>query len=222
MSYWQNSFVIPDMLLGTLCCMIRELSCFWQRTFLALLVQCVEQGLWNCWASVSPSVFLSHLATTCCCGEFAAVGLAGRRYRLIIARLACNSSCKQCRIVSWRRLVKLAILFCVCTPPCRLRGIMHPWFDFWFRCCIHCSLVCVVCFPTYPFFSSLFITFLLPYLSPPLLIFSFENRSAPLSGRMLLKATKRGFSFFLCLSGARCRLAYGPADATTTHSLLLL
>ena len=116
MSYWQNSFVIPDMLLGTLCCMIRELSCFWQRTFLALLVQCVEQGLWNCWASVSPSVFLSHLATTCCCGEFAAVGLAGRRYRLIIARLACNSCCKQCRIVSWRRLVKLAILFCVCTP----------------------------------------------------------------------------------------------------------
>jgi len=24
-----------------------------------------------------------------------------------------------------------------------------------------------------------------------------------------------------CLSGARCRLAYGPADATATHRLLL-
>ena len=24
-----------------------------------------------------------------------------------------------------------------------------------------------------------------------------------------------------CLSGARCRLAYGPADATATHCLLL-
>jgi len=24
-----------------------------------------------------------------------------------------------------------------------------------------------------------------------------------------------------CMSGARCRLAYGPADATATHCLLL-
>jgi len=47
-------------------------------------------------------------------------------------------------------------------------------------------------------FSSLF-----PYLSPPLLIFSFENRPASSPGRMSSNATKPGFSFFvfiLCYS----------------------
>ena len=131
----------------------------------------------------------------CCCGEFAAVGLAGRRYRLIIARLACNSSCKQCRIVSWRRLVKLAILFCVCTP---MQAPGHNAPLILFLISVLYTLFACLCrmFPHLSFFSSLFITFLLPYLSPPLLIFSFENRSTPLSGRMLLKATKPGFSFF--------------------------
>jgi len=37
-----------------------------------------------------------------------------------------------------------------------------------------------------------------PYLSPPLLVLSFENRPTPFPGRMSWKATKPGFSF-LCL-----------------------
>ena len=38
---------------------------------------------------------------------------------------------------------------------------------------LYCLLVYLVGFPTYPFFSSVF-----PYLSPPLLVFSLENRLA--------------------------------------------
>ena len=38
---------------------------------------------------------------------------------------------------------------------------------------IYCLLVYIVCFPIYPFFLHLFLTY------PPLLIFSFENRPAP-------------------------------------------
>ena len=53
---------------------------------------------------------------------------------------------------------------------------MRPWFDFCFWLCICCLLVYIVCFPTY-LFSSLF-----SYLSPPLLIFPFENRPAPFPG----------------------------------------
>jgi len=34
---------------------------------------------------------------------------------------------------------------------CGLRGVMRSWSDFWFLCCIYCLLVCIVCFPTYPF-----------------------------------------------------------------------
>jgi len=48
-----------------------------------------------------------------------------------------------------------------------------------FRHYIYCLLVCIEYFPTYPFF------FTFPYLSPPLLIISFENRPAPFPGRML-------------------------------------
>ena len=59
------------------------------------------------------------------------------------------------------------------------RGVMPPRFDFFdfgailFACLyrIYASQLII--------FSSLF-----PYLSPPLLIFSFENRPAPFSGRM--------------------------------------
>ena len=53
---------------------------------------------------------------------------------------------------------------------------MRPWFDFCFWLCICCLSVYIVCFPTY-LFSSLF-----SYLSPPLLIFPFENRPAPFPG----------------------------------------
>jgi len=63
--------------------------------------------------------------------------------------------------------------------------------DCWFRRYIDCLLVYIVCFPTYPFSS------LVPYLSPPLLVFSFENRPAPFPGRMSSKATKPGFRFFV-------------------------
>ena len=57
---------------------------------------------------------------------------------------------------------------------------------------IYCLLVHIVCFLTYPFF------FIFPYLSPPLLIFSFENRPTLFPGRMSLKASQPGFSFW-CL-----------------------
>ena len=36
--------------------------------------------------------------------------------------------------------------------PCGLRGIMRPWFKFWFRRCIYCLLVYIICCPTYPLF----------------------------------------------------------------------
>ena len=40
-----------------------------------------------------------------------------------------------------------------------LRGAMRPWFHYWFRRYLYCLLVCIVCFPTYPF------SFTFPYLS---------------------------------------------------------
>jgi len=70
---------------------------------------------------------------------------------------------------------------------CGFRGVMHPWFIFFYFSTIYC-----VCFPTYLFF------FTFPYLSSSLLIFSFENRPALFPGRMSQKATTSGFSF-LCL-----------------------
>ena len=68
---------------------------------------------------------------------------------------------------------------------------MRSWFDFWFRRCTYFLLVYIICFPTYRF--SLFF----PHLSPPLFIFSFENRPSPFPGCMSLKATKAGFISFV-------------------------
>jgi len=44
-----------------------------------------------------------------------------------------------------------------------------------------------------------------------------------LGGRKGIRPVKKRVVGCWCgyLSGARCRLAYGPADATATHSLLL-
>ena len=67
------------------------------------------------------------------------------------------------------------------SAPCRLRGIMRPWFNFWFWRYTYCLLVNITCLPIYP----LFLTF--PHLSPPLLIFSFENRPAPFPGQIVVK-----------------------------------
>jgi len=58
------------------------------------------------------------------------------------------------------------------SAPCRLWGVMRPWFDFRFSCYIY--IVCFNClFILYAspliLFSSLFL-----YLSPPLLIFFWE------------------------------------------------
>jgi len=76
----------------------------------------------------------------------------------------------------------------------RRRGVMHPWFNFWFWCYIYVLFACLYhMLPQLSFFLHFFLTYLLPYL-----FFSFENRSAPFPGRMPLKATKPGFSF-LCL-----------------------
>ena len=48
-----------------------------------------------------------------------------------------------------------------------VRCVMHPWFDFWFRRYIVCLFISYV--------SPLIFFFIFPYLSPPSLIFSFEN-----------------------------------------------
>ena len=40
-------------------------------------------------------------------------------------------------------------------------------------------------------------------------------------GHPACKKTERWGAGVVILSGARCRLAYGPADATATHCLLL-
>jgi len=45
----------------------------------------------------------------------------------------------------------------------------------------YCLLVYITCFPTYPYFSSFFLTYLLPYLSN---IDSFETRPALFSGQV--------------------------------------
>ena len=63
-----------------------------------------------------------------------------------------------------------------CLPRLRLWGVVCPWFHFSFWQYKYCLLVYIVCFPTYSLFF--------PYLSHPLLIFSFENRPAPFRGRM--------------------------------------
>lgn len=63
--------------------------------------------------SVSPSHY-SHVA--CSCGEFAAVGPAGRRYQLIAARptpsssMVLSSKCDQCHIYSRRRRLNTDLL----------------------------------------------------------------------------------------------------------------
>jgi len=63
----------------------------------ALLAQYAEQGLCN----GTVSVCLSRLSTAAAaCGEFAALGPAGRRYRSIAARRALSSNCEQCHVVS--------------------------------------------------------------------------------------------------------------------------
>ena len=58
--------------------------------------------------------------------------------------------------------------------PCRLRGVMRPWFDFWFWClytvCVFISYASLI---TYAFFFTF-----------SLLNFSFGNRPAPFPGRM--------------------------------------
>jgi len=63
-------------------------------------------------------------------------------------------------------LLSISTSYSVLNAQCRLRGIMCPWFDFWFQRYMYCLLVYVVCFPTYLFF----LTYLLPYLSFPLRI----------------------------------------------------
>jgi len=54
-----------------------------------------------CAGSVRLSVCMSHLAAARLCCRFAAVGPAGKRYRLIAAAAACG--CGQCHVVSVRK-----------------------------------------------------------------------------------------------------------------------
>jgi len=166
-----------------------------QRTFLALLVQCVEQGLWNCWASVSPSVCLSHLATTAAVVSLLLWAWRAGDIDWLLHGWRATAAASSVVLLADVDLLNL-LFYSVCAPPMQAPGHNAPLI--WFLISVLYTLFACLCrmFPHLSFFSSLFITFLLPYLSPPLLIFSFENRSAPLSGRMLLKATKPGFSFF--------------------------
>ena len=71
----------------------RTKCCTWhdtaQRDSSVLSLLAPEQGLCHDAVSVRPSVCLSQLSTAAAaCGAFAAVGPAGRRYRLTAARLA--------------------------------------------------------------------------------------------------------------------------------------
>jgi len=62
----------------------------------------------------------------------------------------------------------------VLTCRVQVRGIVHPWFICWFRCYIY-----IICLSTS--FASPLVLLLqcFPYLSAPLLIFSFESRPLP-------------------------------------------
>ena len=51
--------------------------------------------------------------------------------------------------------------------------------------------------------------------------FTDRGSSVQISSLDIPKASDRVNHFKLYKSGARCRLAYGPADATATHCLLL-
>jgi len=70
----------------------------------------------------------------------------------------------------------------------RLRGVMHPWFNFWFWCYIY-----IVCFPNYPFFFTFFLlTFSLTY--------SFPLRIDPLRFRVGCRKRRLNLALvFLCL-----------------------
>jgi len=68
-----------------------------------------------------------------------------------------------------------------------------------------CVSVCVCVCLLYILFDCLYgmlpvirFSLLVPDLSPPLFIFSFDNRPAPFPGRMSQKVTEPGFNF-LCL-----------------------
>jgi len=62
---------------------------------------------------------------------------------------------------------------------CGFRGVLHPWFDFWFWCYIYCLVVYIIYFPTYAFF------FTFSLLISSLIYLSFENRPSPFPGWML-------------------------------------
>ena len=79
---------------------------------------------------------------------------------------------------------------CLAFVPCWFRGIMRPWLDFWFW-----RYICLFILYASPLiiFSSLFLTYLLPYLSFPLRIDPLHFQAG-----CHKKTTKHGFSF-LCL-----------------------
>ena len=80
---------------------------------------------------------------------------------------------------------------------------MRPWFDFLFWCYIY-SVWLFILYASPPiFFSSFF-----PYSSPPLLIFSLENRRAPFPGRMSRKVTKLALLFCVYFSFDRRMRAF--------------
>jgi len=60
-----------------------------------------------------------------------------------------------------------APIFCA---SCGLRGVMRPWFDFWFRRYIYILFVCLYRMLPRLFFLHIFLIYLLPYLSFPLRI----------------------------------------------------
>ena len=67
-----------------------------------------------------------------------------------------------------------------------------------------CVSVCVCVCLLYILFDCLYgmlpvirFSLLVPDLSPPLFIFSFDNRPAPFPGRMSQKVTEPGFNFFV-------------------------
>ena len=58
-------------------------------------------------------------------------------------------------------------------------------------------------------------------IQPVFLLFAFSALTLLVGRQEGHPACKKQSGTVLALSGARCRLAYGPADATATHCLLL-
>ena len=176
-------------------CRLRGIKCPWFDFWFRCYIYCLPSVLWCCWLGGRKGIW--PIKT-----EWWGAGV-----------VSVWSEVQTCIWPSW----------CHCHSLSLASGKSRLVLTFWYRLtrvvldkgplngcmyiCICCLLVYIVCFPTYP----LFFTF--PYLSPPLVIFSFENRPALVLDRMSWKATKPGFSFFVFILCCSTFLSIGRMHA---------